>query len=208
MWGIGDPTHFDLFTIEQLICVLRSVKQFEDVIPQCTKTRRSDCSLLWDQISSCISNVMSELSLDEINTGKRFPHLVHLELQRNYKEMNTTLKSISSSLIGRKGRLSIKTTDDSDVLTTYHKKERTQIGTEGVEITMNQISEKLVKRVWCPFVKSGKTRRRYNLSKDKKTLHMEWDARAPKPESATKMVNQKPTQKRLRSGNRDLIIVI
>jgi len=51
-------------------------------------------------------------------------------------------------------------------------------------------------------------RRRYNLSKDKKTLHMEWDARAPKPESATKMVNQKPTQKRLRSGNGDLIVVI
>ena len=99
MWGIGDPTHFDLSTVEQLIEVLRSMKNVKDTAPQCAKKFYSDCggqlSLLWDQISSCNSHAMSELSLDEINTGKRFPYLVHLELQRNYKEMNTALKSIS-----------------------------------------------------------------------------------------------------------------
>eukprot|EP00956_Cyclotella_meneghiniana_P022642 scaffold43086_cov53-Cyclotella_meneghiniana.AAC.7 len=211
LWGIGDPTHFDLSTVETLIEVLRLKTKFEDTTPQCRKKLCSDCegqlSLLWDQITSCISHVMSELSIVEFNTGKRFPHLVHSELQRNYKDMNTTLKSISSSLIGRKKGPSLKTTDDSD-LWSHNEKELTQIGTVGVKITRDQISEKLVKRVQCPFVKSGKIGRRYNLSTDEKTLHMEWDTRALEPESSTKIVNQNPTQERLQSGGRDLIVLI
>lgn len=153
---------------------------------------------------------MSELSLDEINTGKRFPYLVHIELQRNYKEMSTTLKSISESLIGGKNGLVLKTTDDSDFYCSYDWETYTKIGTVGVKVTMNHILDKVVQRVRCPFVKSGKIGRRYNVSENKETLHLEWDTRPTNPESAsaTKMVNQKGTQERLRSGSVDLIVEI
>lgn len=230
-WGCGDAGEVDIRTIETLVDICRPLSptklQHEDAEkPPPKKQRRNDSVYesqtykdLWAQMSSCfdqqMSELMSDLPLDEVNNGKAFSRIVYHALHRYHKQMKAKLKQKVQKMIGNDGQCKVKIVNES-------------IYTHNAEVSINQLSntsvvdmgsiKKAVKIAVARLVPfdagSGNFTRTFEISDDAKVLSIVFvpilsrDNDFSKFSKPTKVDSKPKPYTQLRFSEPDLTVVV